>query len=123
MVQVILVVDDEPDMCWIMSNIIQSQGFNVVVATTGEDACFKFAHGEFSMMFLDAKLPDMEGLEIAKYARHLTGRSPCIVMVSGYHYLDDPVVQKAMIEGLIRDFLPKPFSNEDLIKILRFYTQ
>ena len=38
-------------------------------------------------------------------------------------YLDDPVVQKAMIEGLIRDFLPKPFSNEDLIKILRFYTQ
>ena len=62
----ILIVDDEPDMCWIISQLVQSQGFNVVTAYTGEDACLKLAKGRFSTVFLDAKLPDMDGFDVVK---------------------------------------------------------
>jgi CheY-like chemotaxis protein len=119
----ILVVDDEPDMCWVISHIIQSQGFNVVTAYSGEDACFKLANGEFSVVFLDAKLPDMDGLEIARRASTMTYGRPNIVLVSGYHYQDDPVIRHAINDGIIFAFLAKPFTNKELLRILALCQQ
>ncbi len=114
----ILIVDDEPDMCWAISHLIQSQGFNIITASNGTDACFKLANGNFSVVFLDAKLPDMDGLEIARHASTLGQRRPKVVLVSGYHYQDDPVVHDAIAEGIICNFLAKPFTNEALLNIL-----
>lgn len=118
----ILIVDDEPDMCWAISHIIQSQGLNVSTAYSGKDACFKLTHGDFSFVFLDAKLPDMDGLEVARRASMLRER-PRVVLVSGYHYYDDPVVRHAMAEGIICGFLAKPFTNKELLKTLRTLSQ
>jgi DNA-binding NtrC family response regulator len=114
----ILIVDDEPDMCWAIAQIIESQGMNVVTAYTGEDACFKLKNGKFSIVFLDAKLPDMDGLDVAKYANTMKGEMPSIVLVSGYHYQDDPVIRQAIADGIICRFLAKPFTNEELLSIL-----
>ena len=114
----ILIVDDDPDMCWAISHLIQSQGFNIITASNGTDACFKLANGNFSVVFLDAKLPDMDGLEIARHASTLGQRRPKVVLVSGYHYQDDPVVHDAIAEGIICNFLAKPFTNEALLNIL-----
>jgi len=114
----ILIVDDEPDMCWVISQIIQSQGLNFVTAYTGEDACFKLANGDFSVVFLDAKLPDMDGLDVARRAIKMKEGRPPIVLVSGYHYQDDPVVRNAIADGIIHGFLAKPFTNEELLNIL-----
>jgi CheY-like chemotaxis protein len=114
----ILIVDDEPDMCWAIAQIIESQGMNVVTAYTGEDACFKLKNGKFSIVFLDAKLPDMDGLDVAKYANTMKGEIPSIVLVSGYHYQDDPVIRQAIADGIICRFLAKPFTNEELLNIL-----
>jgi CheY-like chemotaxis protein len=119
----ILVVDDEPDMCWAISHIIQSQNLNVVTAYSGKDACFKLANGDFLVVFLDAKLPDMDGLEIARRASTMMHGRPSIVLVSGYHYQDDPVIRHAIAEGIICAFLAKPFTNEELLKILHMVQQ
>lgn len=113
----ILIVDDEPDMCWAISHIVQSHGLHVVTAYSGKDACYKLLHGDFSFVLLDAKLPDMDGLEVARRAGMLSKR-PRIVLVSGYHYYDDPVVRQAVSEGIIYGFLAKPFTNDELIKTL-----
>ena len=114
----VLIVDDEPDMCWVVSQIIQLQGLNVFTAYTGEDACFKLSKGDFSVVFLDAKLPDMDGLDVARRIHTMVKERPQVVLVSGYHYRDDPVVRNAQEEGIICCFLAKPFSNEELIGIL-----
>ncbi|WP_243220387.1 response regulator [Methylobacter sp. S3L5C] len=118
MITPILIVDDEPDMCWVISQIIESQGLNVVTAYSGEDACFKLANGDFSVVFLDAKLPDMDGLEVARRASTMIQNRPRVVLVSGYHYQDDPVVRHAIDDGIICSFLAKPFTNEELLKTL-----
>jgi len=114
----ILIVDDDPDMCWVVSQIVQSQGLNVVTAYTGEDACFKLANGDFSVVFLDAKLPDMDGLDVARHINTMIAARPRVVLVSGYHYQDDPVVRNALDERIICCFLAKPFTNEALLSIL-----
>lgn len=114
----ILIVDDEPDMCWVISQIIQSQGLNFVTAYTGEDPCFKLANGDFSVVFLDAKLPDMDGLDVARRAIKMKEGRPPIVLVSDYHYQDDPVVRNAIADGIIYSFLAKPFTNEEILNIL-----
>ena len=114
----ILIVDDEPDMCWAISHIIQSQGLHVVTAYCGEDACFKLTQEEFSFVFLDAKLPDMDGLEVARRAGKMMQGRPRIILVSGYHYYDDPVIRQAIQEGVICGFLAKPFTNKDLLNKL-----
>jgi CheY-like chemotaxis protein len=114
----ILIVDDEPDMCWVVSQIIQSQGLEVVIAYTGEDACLKMANGDFSVVFLDAKLPDMDGLDVARHITSTIEEKPRVVLVSGYHYQDDPVVRNAQNEHIISCFLAKPFTNEELLAIL-----
>ena len=118
----ILIVDDEPDMCWVIAHILQSQGLNVVTVYSGEEACHKLTYGEFSFVFLDAKLPDMDGLEVARRASTLENR-PRIVMVSGYHYYDDPVIRHAISEGIICGFLAKPFGNKDLLATLQTLAQ
>jgi CheY-like chemotaxis protein len=114
----ILIVDDEPDMCWVVSQIIQSQGLEVVIAYTGEDACLKMANGDFSVVFLDAKLPDMDGLDVARHITSTIEEKPRVVLVSGYHYQDDQVVRNAQNEHIISCFLAKPFTNEELLAIL-----
>jgi CheY-like chemotaxis protein len=60
----------------------------------------------------------MDGLDVAKYANTMKGEMPSIVLVSGYHYQDDPVIRQAIADGIICRFLAKPFTNEELLSIL-----
>ncbi|HLE16899.1 MAG TPA: response regulator, partial [Syntrophales bacterium] len=73
---------------------------------------------QFRMVFLDAKLPDIEGLELARQIRR---RLPGIhiVMISGYFYHDDDTIKRALSSGLIRHFISKPFDHEEILQIVR----
>ena len=114
----ILVVDDEPDMCWVIECILRSQGYEVVAVLSGEEACYQLANRDFFFVFMDAKLPDMDGLDVVRHAHAIKPGSVRVVLVSGYHYHDDPVIRQAFDEGLICGFLAKPFTHSDLLKAL-----
>lgn len=58
----ILVVDDEPEMCWILENIIRRTGFTCLKALSAGEAMALTEINKFGMVFLDAKLPDIDGL-------------------------------------------------------------
>ena len=60
----------------------------------------------------------MDGLDVARRAIKMKEGRPPIVLVSGYHYQDDPVVRNAIADGIIHGFLAKPFTNEELLNIL-----
>jgi len=74
------------------------------------------------MAFLDAKLPDIDGLELAKKIRRLDP-SIRIVVVSGYFYQNDPMVERALQEKRIDDFVSKPFKNDEILRIIRSVSQ
>jgi DNA-binding NtrC family response regulator len=114
----ILIVDDEPDMCWALEHLLKKQGFVARKAMSAQEALNLMGERTFARAFLDAKLPDMDGLELA---RRLLEINPGIhiVMVSGYFYRDDVSIQEAISQGLINGFISKPFLQEEIVKVLK----
>ena len=113
----ILVIDDEPDMLWVLESVLRSKNFEVFTASTGAKALELTVKRKFEMVFLDAKLPDMEGLEIARLIK-ASNPSTKLIMISGYYYEHDDSIQDALKQGLIVHFIPKPFSNTAVIEAI-----
>jgi DNA-binding NtrC family response regulator len=114
----ILIVDDEPDMCWALEHILHKQGFGTKGAVSGQEAQELLRHYRFASVFLDAKLPDIDGLELAGQMRQIDPDIK-IVMVSGYFYRDDVAIQNAISQGLILDFISKPFLQKEILRVLK----
>jgi len=77
-----LIVDDEPYMCWVLNHLLEQQGFGSEQALNANEALTKMACGRFQSIFLDAKLPDIEGLELAPLLRNIDPQVR-IIMISG----------------------------------------
>jgi CheY-like chemotaxis protein len=116
--KLILIVDDEPDMCWALEHLLNKQGFVTCKALSAEEGLNLMVQHHFVYAFLDAKLPDMDGLELARHIREIAP-DICIVMVSGYFYQDDDSIQEAISRGLIEVFINKPFFQEEILKALQ----
>jgi len=115
---IFLIVDDEPDMCWALENILRKNGFLSKKASNGQEAIDLVKRHRFRLVFLDAKLPDREGFEVAKEIRELDP-SVRIVIVSGYFYRDDVDIKDALAKDLISGFISKPFNNDEILKTIR----
>lgn len=115
---VVLIVDDEPDMCWVLQNLLADKGYETRTAKTGEAALGLLETANFAIALLDVKLTDMDGLELAKRIKSVSP-SINIIMISGYYYRDDMDIRKAVEEGLVVGFISKPFLHEDVIALLR----
>jgi DNA-binding NtrC family response regulator len=113
----ILVVDDEPEMCWILENIIRKTGLACMTALNAREAMALTKSNKFGMAFLDTKLPDIDGLELARKLRKTNAHLP-IVIVSGYFYPDDPTIEGALQAGLIAAFVGKPFNHDEIVRII-----
>lgn len=112
-----LIVDDEPEICWILERILRKTGGNCHIAANAQVALSLAERIPFDMAFLDAKLPDRDGLDLA---RQLLGSYPGIriVIVSGYYYRDDPTIAGAIQSGLITAFFAKPFDHDEILRTI-----
>jgi CheY-like chemotaxis protein len=114
----ILIVDDEPDMCWALEHLLHSQGLATRRALSAREALDLMQQDRFDRLFLDAKLPDMDGLELARRILEIAPGTR-IIMVSGYFYRNDVSIQEAVSQGLIHGFISKPFLQEEILKALK----
>ncbi|KKM70128.1 hypothetical protein LCGC14_1443870, partial [marine sediment metagenome] len=65
----ILVIDDEPDIGWLFSKILSEEGYKVLISLNGEEGISKIKKEKPDLVFLDLKLPGMDGIEILKEIR------------------------------------------------------
>jgi DNA-binding response OmpR family regulator len=114
----VLIVDDEPDMCWVLTNLLGENNFELKVAQTGEAALKLVESTRFDIALLDVKLTDMDGLDLARKMKAIDC-SVNIVMMSGYYYTDDVDIREALDNGSIMAFISKPFVHEEVMEILR----
>ncbi len=115
--KIILIIEDEPDICWALERILKSRGFIPQVTLTGYEALAVLKTHGVSLVFLDAKLPDIDGIDLARQIKGIDPDIP-IVMISGYFYREDYAIQEALDDALICNFISKPFLNEDVLKVL-----
>ncbi len=115
----ILIVDDEEDMCWALENILKKENFNIVTTTSGNDAIKLVNENAFNIAFVDIKLPDIDGVELAKRIK-IKDNNIRLIMISGYYYGDDKAIQTGLHENVFLSFISKPFDNNEVRKAARY---
>lgn len=108
-----LIVDDEPDLAWALQQNLLLDGWQVAVAHTGNAAIASVIANPPRIAFVDAKLPDMDGLDVIQRIGELHPEVT-VVLISGYYYAEDPEVREAHSKGLIVHFIAKPL---DLLEV------
>ncbi len=111
----ILIVDDEADMRWLLANILQAQGFEVVAAEDGQAALEKVRKDAPSVILLDLKMPRLSGMEALEKIKAIDPLVPVIILTA---YGDIPTAVQAMRLGAY-DYLTKPFRNDDILFCIR----
>ena len=114
----VLVVDDEPDLCWALTKSLTRSGYRVTTAASGAGALEMIAASQYSVAFVDAKLPDVDGLDLAAAMRRISP-STSIVLISGYYYQDDRTVSDGLAQGLLDGFVAKPFAINAIREMAR----
>ena len=109
----LLIIDDEPDLCAIFQRIFQEEGHSVATATTGQEGIAKSRADQPDLIFLDLKMPSMDGITCLKRLRMVSKVSK-IVVLTGYGTLK--TAKEAMRLGAY-DYTAKPF-DLDLIREL-----
>ena len=107
----ILVVDDEPDMCWALERILQTAGYEVSAATSASEALELVAKETHAVAFVDAKLPDADGRGLTALIQRVSPDT-VTVLVSGYYDREDEQVIRGLEQGLFERFIAKPFEAE-----------
>jgi DNA-binding NtrC family response regulator len=114
MVKKVLVVDDDQDMCWIFDIALADLGYAVTTVGSAQSAFSLVADNDFPIAFVDARLPDMDGLQLIA---ELRGLRPAmrVIMISGYYLKDDVRILEAEQAATIDGFLAKPFQIEAIV--------
>src|SRR5579862_6946390 len=115
----ILIVDDEVLTVRTIGRALQSEGYDVLVATTGEDALKVVADEKPDLALLDVVLPGINGIEVLRQAKKISPAT-IVVMMSAYHLVDRAV--EAMKLGAY-DFLIKPFHIADMVSTIQRATE
>ena len=111
----VLVVDDEPNICEVISMALRYQGFTVETASTGREAVAQVTRFKPHIMILDVMLPDMEGFEVAERLGAQRAGVP-IIFLTARDATEDKV---RGLTGGGDDYMTKPFSLEELVARIR----
>lgn len=111
----ILLIDDQPEILELLSEIIEILGHEVFAITTGKKLDDVFKQQDIDVIISDYQMPDMTGYDIAKIVKEKYPKVK-VYIVSGYHnVLSIEKMEKYGVCGL----LDKPFKMDELKDILK----
>lgn len=109
----VLVVDDNEDSCQLLNSILENAGFKVCIAKDGREAVSKFETEKPQLIFMDKKMPRMDGITAMKLIRKLPeGENVKIVVVSASAFKED--VNKVIQQGA-NLFISKPINQNEIL--------
>ncbi|MDW8197276.1 MAG: sigma-54 dependent transcriptional regulator [Gemmataceae bacterium] len=111
----VLIIDDEEPIAWALRRAFEREGFRVVVAATAEDGLAKAQREQPAVVFLDVRLPGMDGLTALRELKQVAAEA-AVVVITAHGNLNTAV--KAM-EGGAFDYLAKPFDLAQALATVR----
>jgi len=106
----ILIIDDEEAIRDSCRQVLEREGYTVKTAKEGNEGQQIFKEEFFHLVFLDLKLPDLDGLQLLSLFKEENPATP-VIIITGYASIDSAV--EAMKLGAFH-YLAKPFSPEEL---------
>jgi DNA-binding NtrC family response regulator len=111
----ILVVDDEKNIRLTMSQSLEPMDMPVQTAASGEEALEKLRNGLFGLVFLDLKMPGMDGMEVLRRIKKDWPKIR-VIIITAHGTIESAV--EAMKLGAV-DFIQKPFSPGDIRELTK----
>ena len=118
----ILIVDDEPVNCRVLSNFLTLEKYSVIQAENGQEAlCAVKEHSHIDLVLLDVMMPRMSGYEVCRHLRedHTVHELP-IIFLTAKDQVSDLVTGFAMGAN---DFLTKPINQNELLSRVKTHLQ
>src|SRR5690349_20829730 len=113
--QRILVVDDDPDICLLLSRFLTKSGFEVQTAGQGRTALELLGKDRFDLVLSDHRLPDTDSLTLLERIKTVNSRIP-VIIITGYS--DVRVAVELMRRGAF-DYVTKPLIPDEILMRIR----
>ncbi|MCX7662096.1 MAG: response regulator [Candidatus Omnitrophica bacterium] len=107
----VLIVDDEADFRELLKFWLESKGYLVIVASNGQESLEKTKQENPDIIFMDLRMPVMDGVEAIKNIRQFNQDVPIIVISA---YVEDPKVKEVLEYSISGEF----YKGEDFEKSL-----
>ena len=111
----VLIVDDEPSICWAFRECLTDEGYTVDIAGTAEQAFGLAERSIPDVIVMDIRLPGLDGLQAMQQFRRTSGTVPIIIMTA-FGSLKTAV---SAIDGGAFDYLTKPIDLDKAIVVVR----
>jgi two-component system NtrC family response regulator len=112
--EVILVVDDDPNVCKILKGLLEHAGYAVLTAYDGDKALAIVDEREVDLVVTDLKMPGTSGMDLLTLCYERKAAVPVIVMTA-YGTIEAAVA--SMRKGAY-DFITKPFDENELLAVI-----
>jgi two-component system, OmpR family, response regulator CpxR len=110
----ILLIDDDVDLCELLSEYLASEGLAVESVHEGEEGARRALSGEYALAVLDVMLPGMSGFDVLRRIRAGTNLPVLMLTARG-----DDIDRIVGLEMGADDYLPKPFNSRELTARIR----
>lgn len=107
----ILVIDDDVDICKLLQMYLKKNNFETDAVYLGNTAKLKLKTNQYDLVLCDFRLPDIDGLEMIKFIKHLNPALP-VIIITGYS--DVKMAVKAIKRGAA-DYVTKPIHPEEIL--------
>jgi DNA-binding response OmpR family regulator len=115
--QRVLVVEDDPPIARLVARTARLEGAEVTLVADGLSARDEWERGSFALVLLDAMLPGLDGMSLARERRLAGDHTPVVLMTA--RQLDE--IGERARDADFDAILAKPFAYEKLVEILRRY--
>lgn len=107
----ILVIDDDIDICNLLQMYLNKKGFEADTAHSGNSAKVKLKDNKYHLVLCDYRLPDIDGMEMIKYIKHLNPEIQ-VIIITGY---SDVKTAVQLIKHGAADYVTKPIHPEEIL--------
>ncbi len=112
----IMVVDDDPGTCATLKNVLVGRGYRVSIASTGEEAISLAKENNHDIIFIDLKLPTINGLETFLTIKQHNPEAVAI-MITGYRQEMSDLVEQALNKSAYA-CLYKPLDMDEVLRLV-----
>jgi two-component system response regulator PilR (NtrC family) len=108
---IIHLIDDEPVIHDVLGQLLTSEGYEIEVSSSGEEALEKYVPGSADVILLDLLMPGMDGIEVLRRIKKIDPVA-AVIILTAYGSVESAIA--AMKIGAL-DYIQKPFKHDDFL--------
>lgn len=112
---IIHVIDDEPIIHEVLNQLLTSEGYEVELSSSGEEALEKHSSQAYDLILLDLLMPGLDGIEVLKAIKRMDPQA-IVIIITAYASVESAIA--AMKMGAF-DYIQKPFKHDELLLTIK----